>query len=356
MSLATPKARPTSPELNYSMPSIDLWSLGVNPSRQFHSAKEFAEIIRATVGYDLMCFQTAPGQLKGTIKTAWICPDAFCMFHDQNLPMLCSGLRNMDYALFGVSFPSNEQGVGEVPFYWKNKAQAHFLVGGFGLNETVTHHLLNANQSCCYLWVKRSALKQVLDTPEMATVHAYMCACNSCLVPPATHAKIVSYLIAALSVPVLMKHMTKVTTTIESPVMSVLNVLQDSSFADSLPSKQLMPSSTVLLNKTKEIRDRFTDGGLNVEQLCKLTGLGRTQLNAACQEVFHSTPKQFLRSFGLEEAKHLLRSPNLREIYGLKTIADVHNHVGWTSGSGFRKAFGEWYDQTPSDCWVSFED
>lgn len=310
--------------------------------RHWYSSGELGLLLESVLDYKLTAFQTRPGNCYGFFKAAWVSPDCMVISHGQSIPVLISGKRSAEWSLFCAALPINAAGREETPYFWKNMAMTNQLIGGFSLSETQAHYKMSENCIGLHFAIRRSALLKILDKPEMRCVLEYLQAANSCLVPQRVYDSFVRFSLQALC---------GFKTTQQCPLLRVIDVLMDSSFAHALPSRQLLPSSSALLDKTKDIHEAIGEG-MNVADLAKITKLGRTQLNAACQEVYGCSPKEFVRSFRLEEAMILLRSPAMRGLKGLSSVADVHQHVGWSSSSSFRKAFGDWYGRKPSDCWV----
>ena len=295
-------------------------------------------------GYDLFGLQAEPGQCSGHLEVGVVSPIAFVITYTVSQDMLFSGLRSMDHVCFAAAPPLNSEGAQTVPWFWKNKTLPRHLVGGFDLTETVSHYKISRHHQHVCLFVDRKALMAQLDQPKNRTVLEYMSSANSCVLPEKCYWDFVHYVLVGAFYPQIASYK-------ECPILSVLDVLNDGSYAHALPSAQLLPSSTQLLKSTRKLKQDIL-GGINVTQFGEIAGLGRTQLNTACQEVYSCSPKQLLRSIRLEEAMLLLRSPAERSFHGLSTITDIHNYVGIQSGSAFRKAFSEWFLTTPKSCWV----
>ena len=319
-------------------------SAGFVCMQHFQSAGELTRLFEVLTGYQLLGFQLAPGRVTGTLMCSVLSDKAFALSYCLSQDMIFSGLRNLDLSAFGAASPLNNQGANTVPLFWKNKTMPAGLIGGFQLSETQSHYRLSAHHQHSLLIVKRSAVMEHLDRPENRVVLDYMNAANSALVPQKLHRQFLHY----CSLGVVMPELTRLWS---CPVCQLIELLNDASYGHALPSAQLLPSSQVLLQKMFGLKQAIFSG-LNAGELADAVGLGRTQLNAACQEVFGCSPKEFLKSVRLEEAMLLLRSPAERNLAGLKTIEDVHNHVGISSNSSFRKSFNQWFEASPRKFWV----
>jgi len=295
-------------------------------------------------GYELVGLQTEPGICTGEFAAAWVSPIAWVLTYTCSQDMLYSGLRNQRYCCFAAATPLNEQGSQEVPWFWKNKTLPKNLVGGFQLNEKQAHYKLSKHHQHVVLMLDRSALMAQLDQPQNRTVLEYMMAANSCVLPEKVYWDFIHYVLIGAFLPGFARYK-------PCPILAMLDVLNDGSYAHALPSAQMLPSAVTLLEHTRTIKKDIL-AGMNVEQLGNITGLGRTQLNAACKEAYSCTPKEFIRSVRMEEAMLLLRSPGERSYHGLSTITDIHNFVGTPSSSAFRKSFGDYYLDTPKSFWV----
>lgn len=297
-------------------------------------------------GYQLHGFQKEPGICEGHLSVGVHSPHAFSLVYSISKPVLLSGLRNLDLVLFCSALPLNADGAQETQAFWKNEHLPQRLLGGFCLTEKTAHLTLSKNCANVVLAVKRSKVLRFLDHPRYQQVLSYMTAANSCVLPkPVWDNFVKTTLAGAFYAP------SVATDCLIRPVIEQLN---DGSYAHALPSKQFLPSSQQLLNETRTI-DNFIFKGINVAELGQITGLGRTQLNAACREVYDCSPKELIRNIRLEKSMLLLRSPTERAMHGLETIADICDFVGINSSSSFRKQFSDWFATKPSDHWVPAE-
>lgn len=312
-------------------------------SLAYHSAGELSRLISTFTGYQLHAFQKEPGVCKGYFCIGVHSPSAFSMAYSASAPVLFSGLRNLDLVIFVAAPPINADGSKETLLFWKNEQLPGQLLGGFCLSEAVCHYTISPNCMHVMLAVKRSKILSHLDRPQYQQVLSYMTAANSCVLPLPIYERFVKTVMAsAFYAPSVAK---------DCLIGPVIEQLNDANYAHALPAKQFLPSAQQLLAATRTIDEHIFDG-INVADLGRITGLGRTQLNAACQEVYACSPKELIRSIRLEESMLLLRSPSERALHGLDTIADIHDFVGINSSSSFRKQFGEWFLAKPSDFWV----
>lgn len=312
---------------------------------EYHSAGELVRLLKTYTGYNNFGFQTHQGICKGTFAAAVCAPGVCTVAYTVSQRMLISGLRNKDVCIFAAAPPINEAGHEEALHFWKNMQLPANLLGGFCLSEEICHYSLSPNSVHLLFVLDRSRVMAVLDKPKNRMVLDYMHAANSCVLPDRLYRRFVDTVLLSTFYP-------PVFNTKGCPVQPVFDLLNDASYAHALPSRQFLPSSQQLLLNTREITEHIFKG-INVGELADLVGLGRTQLNNACQEVYECSPKEFMRKVRLEESMLLLRSPGERALLGLGNIADVHNHVGIASSSSYRKLFFEWFQSKPSDHWVS---
>lgn len=314
--------------------------IGGTPVR---SATELCRVLSIYTGYSLIGFQLEPGPLHGFVNCALLSTGAIALMWHCDKPVLISGTRNPELTCFSAVISIKPTADETEAWFWKNKSLPGNLIGGFGLSETQCHFELSADRLHLALFVPKAKLMDVLDDPSNRAVYEYMSATNMAQFMDVNYNRFVNYVTAANWIPHLLPE--------ACPVTALLDQMNDASFACGLPSRQLLPSTEQLLVCTPEIMEQLSE--LNVAKLAKLTNLGRTQLNAACQEAYRRSPSEFLRLLKLEESMMLLRSPASRDLLGLKNIADVHAHIGISSSSTFRKQFFDLYQAKPSEWWVS---
>lgn len=312
---------------------------------EYHSAGELVRLLKVYTGYNNFGFQTHQGNCKGTFVVGVGGPHCCTIAYTVSQRVLISGLRNKDVCVFAAAPPINDAGRDEALHFWKNMQLPANLLGGFCLSEEICHYSLSPNSVHLLLIVDRSKVMARLEEPKNRQVLNYMHAANSCVLPDRLYERFIdTVLLSTFHPPVFSAK--------GCPVQPIFELLNDASYAHALPSKQFLPSSQQFLLNTRGITEHIFEG-INVGELGEIVGLGRTQLNNACQEVYECSPKEFMRKIRLEESMLLLRSPAERSLLGLNNIVDVHNHVGIVSSSSFRKLFFEWFGSKPSDHWVS---
>lgn len=89
------------------------------------------------------------------------------------------------------------------------------------------------------------------------------------------------------------------------------------------------------------IEANHSDAQFDVNQLCTLMAMSKSQLNRKMRAVLNKSPNQFLRSYRLERARELIKS-------GQGTIAEIAYDVGFTSPAYFTKCFHDEYGYPPS--------
>ena len=312
---------------------------------EYQSAGELVRLIKIFTGYDNFGFQTGSGRCTGTFVVSVCGPGTWTLAYTVSQRMLISGLRNKDVCLFAAAPPINDAGRTEALHFWKNMQLPSNLIGGFCFAEEVCHYSLSPNSFHLMLVIDRSRVMKALDKPENRQVLNYMHAANSCVLPERLFRRFVDTVLLSTFYPPTFSAK-------GCPVDPIFELLNDASYAHALPSRQFLPSSQQFLMATRKITEHIFEG-INVGELADICGLGRTQLNAACQEVYECSPKEFMRKIRLEESMLLLRSPAERSLLGLTNIVDVHNYVGIASSSSYRKLFYEWFQSKPSDSWVS---
>ena len=68
----------------------------------------------------------------------------------------------------------------------------------------------------------------------------------------------------------------------------------------------------------------------------------------ACKEKFGLKPLDLMRFICLEQARLMLKVPEIRQQKGLKRIGDVHKHFGWQKGDKFAALYAKHYGVLPS--------
>jgi len=105
-------------------------------------------------------------------------------------------------------------------------------------------------------------------------------------------------------------------------------------------SKQLKLSDYDCIHQAREILDKSLQQAPTLRELARQVGLNERKLNEGFQEVFQTTPFQYLRNRRLEQAKHLLMDTN-------QSVQEVAYSVGYASCSKFTVAFRQKFGVNP---------
>lgn len=90
------------------------------------------------------------------------------------------------------------------------------------------------------------------------------------------------------------------------------------------------------------IETHFGDARFDVNQLCNIMAMSKSQLNRKMRAVLNKSPNQFIRSYRLERSRELIKS-------GQNTIAEIAYDVGFTSPAYFTKCFHDEFGYPPSE-------
>ncbi|UCH97538.1 MAG: helix-turn-helix transcriptional regulator, partial [Candidatus Aminicenantes bacterium] len=113
--------------------------------------------------------------------------------------------------------------------------------------------------------------------------------------------------------------------------------------------KNLLPDeisvSSMDENFLKEFQDivekNLSDPEFNIDRLCKKLYMGRTTIFRKIEALTGETPNQFIQSYRLQRAAHLLKA-------NFGTITEVAFEVGFSSSAYFTKCFKDKFHQLPS--------
>ncbi|MCB0631184.1 MAG: response regulator, partial [Lewinella sp.] len=98
----------------------------------------------------------------------------------------------------------------------------------------------------------------------------------------------------------------------------------------------------LFLKQLKEvIEDHISDPRFDVNTLSKLLGMSKSQLNRKMKAVVNKSPNQFIRSYRLAKARHLIKSTDA-------TLSEIAYDVGFSSPAYFSKCFHDEFGFPPS--------
>jgi AraC-like DNA-binding protein len=92
---------------------------------------------------------------------------------------------------------------------------------------------------------------------------------------------------------------------------------------------------------TEGVEAHINDLQFDVNELCKLIGMSKSQLNRKMKAVLNKSPNQFIRSYRLERAHQLIK-------VGQHTISEIAYDVGFSSPAYFSKCFHDEFGYPPS--------
>lgn len=115
----------------------------------------------------------------------------------------------------------------------------------------------------------------------------------------------------------------------------------DSQDYPALEAPALEKREDVFVQKIREcIEANLSDHTFSIEQLCKAIHLSQRQLQRKLEALTGFSPNQFIRSIRLNQAKKLLRDPDL-------SITAVAYDCGFSDPSYFARVFKQEFDKTP---------
>jgi len=110
-----------------------------------------------------------------------------------------------------------------------------------------------------------------------------------------------------------------------------------------LEEKPLAQREDAFVQKIREcIEENLADPGFSIEQLCKTVHLSQRQLQRKLDALTGFSPNQFIRSIRLQQAKILLRDPDL-------SITAVAYDCGFSDPSYFARVFKQEFALTPQE-------
>ena len=102
------------------------------------------------------------------------------------------------------------------------------------------------------------------------------------------------------------------------------------------------PQEEIFLQQlTESVEAHIDDLQFDVNELCKLLGMSKSQLNRKMKAVLNKSPNQFIRSYRLERAHQLIK-------VGQNTISEIAYDVGFSSPAYFSKCFHDEFGYPPS--------
>lgn len=108
--------------------------------------------------------------------------------------------------------------------------------------------------------------------------------------------------------------------------------------ADANPNEQ----ENLFLKQLKQaIEDNISEPQFDVNTLCKLMGMSKSQLNRKLKAVLNKSPNQFIRSYRLGKARFLIKSTEA-------TLSEIAYDVGFSSPAYFSKCFHDEFGFPPS--------
>jgi AraC-like DNA-binding protein len=106
------------------------------------------------------------------------------------------------------------------------------------------------------------------------------------------------------------------------------------------PPREALPPAS-LAERARDAMERSVALGMNIEQVCRAFGVGRTTLFTAFKEAFGQSPMEVLNRIRIERAQELLRGTDL-------SIAEVAAASGYGELSYFGRRFRCQVGTTPS--------
>jgi len=102
------------------------------------------------------------------------------------------------------------------------------------------------------------------------------------------------------------------------------------------------PQEEVFLQRLGEgIEKNLDDPQFDVNALCSIMNMSKSQLNRKMKAILNKTPNQYIRSYRLEKARQLLKQ-------GQFTISEIAYDVGFSSPAYFTKCFHDEFGYPPS--------
>jgi len=105
-------------------------------------------------------------------------------------------------------------------------------------------------------------------------------------------------------------------------------------------SKQLKLSDYDCIYQARDILDKSLHQAPTLRELARQVGLNEEKLTKGFEQMFHTTPFQYLRDRRLEQAKHLLRDTN-------QSVEEVAQTIGYANRSKFAVAFRQKFGVNP---------
>ncbi len=89
------------------------------------------------------------------------------------------------------------------------------------------------------------------------------------------------------------------------------------------------------------VEDHLSDTSFDVNQLCQIIGMSKSQLNRKMKAVVNKSPNQFIRSYRLQKAKQMIVRTEL-------SVSEIAYEVGFSSPAYFTKCFHDEFGYPPS--------
>ena len=112
--------------------------------------------------------------------------------------------------------------------------------------------------------------------------------------------------------------------------------------ADKGNNEEDFTKDDAFIQKLKAIlADNIEDEFFSLPQLCQKIGMSRSQLFRKMKALINQSPSDFIRTYRLQKAKHLLVTTDL-------TVSEIAYQVGYKDLAHFSKSFNEEFGTNPS--------
>ena len=102
------------------------------------------------------------------------------------------------------------------------------------------------------------------------------------------------------------------------------------------------PQENLFLQQlTDAMEHHLSDSQFDVNVLCRIIGMSKSQLNRKMKAVVNKSPNQFIRSYRLEKARQMIKNTS-------HTLAEIAYDVGFSSPAYFSKCFHDEFGFPPS--------
>lgn len=114
------------------------------------------------------------------------------------------------------------------------------------------------------------------------------------------------------------------------------------SWVSSIELKTSTLEDIFIRNLREMLEEHLTDPHLDITKMCKLLGVGKTQLNRKIKALTGKPTKKFVKEFRFAKAQELLKNTDL-------SIKNIAYDVGFDNPNWFTRSFTDRFGKTPTD-------